>query len=466
MPPYHFITRQLSDSKMDTRCGLVGRDLHASGFSLSTSSRSGHPIYPLDTSATSKYQPPSCDTASDSPEGINISPQGTWKPVASDHPTANIEVLDLSGRYGYNPNNKAKSKLTQKNAMKEGFKPSGTMPSELPELVRTIHEISSDDDNDSATASDSSPLRSKRPRMTAAKNPTNPRRSVLEELRAAAGRSALPVLHPSSAMKPKTHKRGLSADRIFPYPTSQTCLPPNSSDSSHTELGTDAVNQPAVNDTGSVGANQASSANMDLIHIHQASANRMMPTASGMTIDDDHVPSEAQIAQRKPARGWLEQHHAHGFNPNVRPSPPFPSTQVSSNNPVEITSAVSPNALARTTIRIYYPQTRMSTPVYIPIKLRSVPTLASLFATVDTICHSEPRNEQGVSFARNRQNYAQHIFLRIRFDGDDEKAKGIMVVRKGVDASWECFLEEVGERMDVLTKGGKGELGIGVELGL
>ncbi|KAI4119876.1 MAG: hypothetical protein LQ338_007222 [Usnochroma carphineum] len=111
------------------------------------------------------------------------------------HPTADIEVLDLRERFGYNPNEKTKAKARPKNALKRGIKPTWT--SGLP-LKRTVHKISSNDkDNkeEEETVSDQSPLRGKRPRLMDSNGRTDGGRSALEELRAAAEINASPILY-------------------------------------------------------------------------------------------------------------------------------------------------------------------------------------------------------------------------------------------------------------------------------
>ncbi|KAI4176808.1 MAG: hypothetical protein LQ346_007784, partial [Caloplaca aetnensis] len=211
MPPYNLTARELyaggreiptsarSEQHNLTSLDLDVRRMAAScNFNLPTSTRSGHPIFPTGNRASSNYQSPAYDTASSSPLGINISPLGTWKPVKDGHPSANIEVLDLTKRFGYNADDKMKPKRRAKNALRRGFKP--TLPSELPPQKRTIHEISSGDDEadeeeeDGVTVSDASPLRAKRRRMASGTNRAKPHLSALDELRAAAAKSASPVM--------------------------------------------------------------------------------------------------------------------------------------------------------------------------------------------------------------------------------------------------------------------------------
>ncbi|KAI4280435.1 MAG: hypothetical protein L6R35_005890, partial [Caloplaca aegaea] len=246
MPPYRLTSHQLFDAKTTTRKDLSmpqyniqARDLHARGFSLPTSTKSGHPIFPVRRRTASKYQPPSYESDDGSSLGVEISPQGTWKPVKDGHPTANIEVLDMSDRYGYKA-----PKAKPKNALNKGLKP--TKNSELPPK-RTIHEISSDSGDDTTdddqTVSDPSPLRTKRPRITAASNPSQSRLSAIDELRAAAGRQTFPVLTDDAP----TNKRGLFASQKQIHEQQQQQPPSaNSSDSSTTVLGTHEEDQPAT----------------------------------------------------------------------------------------------------------------------------------------------------------------------------------------------------------------------------
>ncbi|KAL8707536.1 MAG: hypothetical protein Q9225_007737, partial [Loekoesia sp. 1 TL-2023] len=232
MPAYHFTAQHLHSPRMDARA-----------FSLPTSKRSGHPIFPSSGSMPPSYNPPTCETASDSPPGINISLQGTWKPVPNGHPSANIEVLDLTERYGYKP--PMKPKIKPKNALREGLKPTKNL--ELP-LKRTIYEISSgeeDDDDDDETISEPSPLRAKRPRMTKLGNLTNGCSSALEELQAAAGTDASADLGLPSHTESMTHTGHQSTIFNTQRPTNNIPPSPNPSLSSSTERGGNN-NNPAV----------------------------------------------------------------------------------------------------------------------------------------------------------------------------------------------------------------------------
>ncbi|KAL8897177.1 MAG: hypothetical protein Q9207_007339, partial [Kuettlingeria erythrocarpa] len=260
MPPYNLTARDLyaggreiPTSSHNEQHNLTSRDLDvrrmaaSRSFNLPTSTRSGHPIFPTGNHAPFNYQPPSYDTTSSSPLGINISPLGTWKPVNHGHPTANIEVLDLTKRFGYNADDTMKPKRRLKNALRRGFKP--TLPSELPPQKRTIHDISSGDDEDDAeeeevTVSDASPLRAKRRRMESGTIPARPHPSALDELRAAAAKSASPIMS-------RTHPSLLEASRARvsqPQPGTNTS---DSSNSSHTVQHEPANVNPTTSDFSS-----------------------------------------------------------------------------------------------------------------------------------------------------------------------------------------------------------------------
>ncbi|KAL8928199.1 MAG: hypothetical protein Q9208_001909 [Pyrenodesmia sp. 3 TL-2023] len=245
MPPYNLTARdlyaggrELPTSSHSGHHNLNPRDVHAPrmaaprSFNLPTSTRSGHPIFPTGNRVSSNYQPPSYDTASSSPFGINISPLGTWKPAKDGHPTANIEVLDLTKRFGYDPNEKMRPKRRARNALRRGFKP--TKLSELPPQKRTVHEISSgeddEDEEEEVTVSDASPLRAKRRRMASATNAAKPHLSALDELRAAAAaKSASPVMSHAQLTIPEA-----TQVKAANHPETNTS---DSSNSSHTVLG-------------------------------------------------------------------------------------------------------------------------------------------------------------------------------------------------------------------------------------
>ncbi|KAL8990580.1 MAG: hypothetical protein Q9177_000794 [Variospora cf. flavescens] len=490
MPPYRLTSHQLFDAKTTTRKDLSmpqyniqARDLHARGFSLPTPTKSGHPIFPVRHRMASKYQPPSCESDDGSSLGVKISPQGTWKPVKDGHPTANIEVLDMSDRYGYKA-----PKAKPKNALNKGLKP--TKNSELPPK-RTIHEISSDNGDDTTdddqTVSDPSPLRTKRPRITAASNPSQSRLSAIDELRAAAGKQTFSVLTDDAPTKPKTDKRGLFASQkqIHEQQQQQQQQPPpaDSSDSSTTVLGTYEEDQPATtisrgHDLRNTTGTHASTINQATTGIRPSSSYarpEIIPGANpppGMR----NPPSTSNLPHQPFATSTL---------PTCTHPSPFSFTNASS----ALTTNQPPPSTTRrfttTILRIYVPST--TSRIYVPLKLTSTPTLTSLFDAVETIIERETkilvmrfdaiasipggrdvaRAAAATGCAAGGGKYPQSRFGTARAapragsggnnndeDGDDRK--GMLAVKKGVGSSWDCFLDEV------LMRSGEGDGGRGV----
>ncbi|KAL8989536.1 MAG: hypothetical protein Q9169_008341, partial [Polycauliona sp. 2 TL-2023] len=93
---------------------------------------------------------------------------------------------------------------------------------------------------------------------------------------------------------------------------------------------------------------------------------------------------------------------------------------------------------------------------YFSLRLSSCPTSTILFQYVSLICE-KPVQQLSV--------------LRMHFDfesGDDEeegKGKGVMGVKKGVEESFVCFVQEV-ERREKEQGKGKGGNGVGVGVGV
>lgn len=283
---------------------------------------------------------------------------------------------------------------------------------------RPVYEISSDEDEneDNVTISDPSPLRSKRPRMTAANKSTSPRHSALDKLRAAAGINTSPSLTQPSAIRPKTHKRGAPAKETFwrlPH------LPADSGDSSHTELRTDTVNQPPINSTPA----SATSNDGDQGTVGNESTTNPEATADIRSLFD--------------------------------PIPRVFDPPASRTNPGRISLIAAPNILTHTTLRIYIPSS--TNKVYVPLRLSSVPTLSPLFAAMGKIV--EPAH-------RNASILMMHFDSKAARNRDllDENSRGIMAVKKGVDSSWECLLEEVRKRVGGIL--GEAEIGVGIEVGV
>ncbi|KAL8753469.1 MAG: hypothetical protein Q9184_005413 [Pyrenodesmia sp. 2 TL-2023] len=433
MPPYNLTARDLyaggreiPTSSRNEQHNLNHRDLHPPrmaaprSFNLPTSTRSGHPIFPTGNRASSNYQPPTYDTESSSPFGINISPLGTWKPAKDGHPTANIEILDLTKRFGYDPDDKMRPKRQAKNALRRGFKP--TMPSELPPQKRTIHEISSgeeEEEEEEVTVSDASPLRAKRRRMRSATNAVKPHLSALDELRAAAAaKSASPVMSHTQLTLPEA-SRAQAAN----HPDTN---PSDSSSSSHTVIGTHETDQPMICDPHSPFRPPLRSR-----HVNQASSttNTAAPTThEAITI----------TATQAPVAPYTTNHA---------------TISISDHLPASTHTLLTPALTSSTiTLRIYLPS---ATRVYVPLKLHSTPTLPALFLAVEKII-DHPASLLTMHF------YPNHFPL----DGPSAARTGveragtdvdIMAVKKGVDGSWECFLEEVGKR-------GRGDVWVGVEV--
>ncbi|KAI4091621.1 MAG: hypothetical protein LQ344_003972 [Seirophora lacunosa] len=372
---------------------LKARDLHNRGFSLPTSTKSGHPIFPVGRRRVTNYQPPSCDTDDEPPFGVEISPQGTWKPVKKGHPNANIEVLDLSDRYGYKA--PKETKMKPRNALKKGLKP--TKNSELPPK-RTIYQISSDENSDNSNdddqiVSDPSPLRAKRPRMTAASNPPHARLSALDELRAAAGRQTSPVLTNNLPMKPHSYKKGLSAQGVFTrQPTYDQQPLANSSDSPTTVLGTHEEEQPAAVASRQNQSTAASTSNPALPDVGSNSpfitnpgingVNQRPPTTKNPPLTTSYLPAISTLPTRThPFTATTPSTNV--LNTNQLPSTTFTNAPIS-NPPPYI-----PPIPATATLRIYLPSSSSTTRIYVPLKLTATPTLASLFAAVEIIVGKE-----------------------------------------------------------------------------
>ncbi|KAL8825392.1 MAG: hypothetical protein Q9170_007806 [Blastenia crenularia] len=360
-------------------------------LSLPRSKRDKHPTFSATNVIARNPYPPSYDVASDPLPGVNISPYGTWRPVADGHPSANIEVLDLSERYGYKPPMKPKAR--PKNALSRGLKP--TKKSELP-TKRTVYEISSGaEDDDDETISEPSPLSTKRRRLMSFS--TRHQASVLEELQAAAAYDAAEV--PNQLHRTATQQESGSVRRS-----------PNPSLSSRTEQGGHDSNSTVVDPT-------------------------QLPTSKGDKIVNRH-PSTTNHAPS------ANSHHKVQSQSSPR---------------------ISPQTFNNTTLRIYLPHSAAR--IYVPLKLRSCPTVHALFATVDKICGREERNYEG---SRSSTSNKKVMFVEMRFDGKEEGGKGTMAVKRDVEGSFEWFLEEL-EAMNEKFKGeGEGLVGVGVsvEVGL
>ncbi|KAI4140391.1 MAG: hypothetical protein L6R39_005824, partial [Caloplaca ligustica] len=341
MAPYHFLNRQLSEPKMGS-----------STFSLPTSTHSGHPIFP-----TGNYQPPSYETARSTPSAVDITSEGTWKPAQHGHPTANIEILDLTGRFGYNPTDDAmKPKTRPKNALKKGLRP--TRASELPPLKRTVHEISSDEDADDdgdVSVSDSPSLRGKRHRNLT-KNGSNSRLSMLEELQAAAANeNGLLFL---SEKPPRNELTINEAGRVRVVKTPRPA-PANdgtsglSTSSSRTVQGTYEVEQQATSDdppsatahtgqgmhevndfmSNGTSTNQATAANDPLVHFnnpgqvgsstpqleHTTLPAATTHTAQGMLEVNDQMSNNRGVTDEAAAANNPPFHSNHGQSGSTPP---------------------------------------------------------------------------------------------------------------------------------------------------
>ncbi|KAI4169191.1 MAG: hypothetical protein LQ343_005853 [Gyalolechia ehrenbergii] len=398
MPAYHLTTHELRSPKMSTR-----------SFSLPTSKRSGHPIFPTTGSVPPNYNHPTNETASDSPPGINISPQGTWKPVANGHPSANIEVLDLTDRFSYKPPMKAKTR--PKNALKKGLKPTKT--SDLP-LKHPIYAISSgeeddDGDDDDEAFSEPSPLQKKRPRMKTLNTYTNHHGSALEEMQAAAGENG-PLTFNQVHIQLMSDETTLPSSPILPHSTNTNVqFSPNPSISSRTVQATnDNYHGEDMNKEPFATENAAFT-----------TAQRNTTNFANVTGTEPLKPEHATTTNNNFATtAPTSLHIPHGIQNTAQPSLPI----------------LTPYILNHTTLRIYLPATR----IYIPLKLRSCPTIHALFSAVTKILNYTDRRIP---------------LLIMRLDGAEVRGKdligagmggkGVIAVHADLEDSWECFLEEV-----------------------
>ncbi|KAL8669598.1 MAG: hypothetical protein Q9168_005821 [Polycauliona sp. 1 TL-2023] len=110
---------------------------HTNTTALSTSLRSGHPVY---TSKNPHALPAlnSANVISTNPyPHIQISPNGTWRSLPHKHTIPAIERLDLTGRFSYTAaNDAAPLRHRPKNALKKGLRP--TKSWELPRASEKV----------------------------------------------------------------------------------------------------------------------------------------------------------------------------------------------------------------------------------------------------------------------------------------------------------------------------------------
>ncbi|KAL9024177.1 MAG: hypothetical protein Q9196_006710 [Gyalolechia fulgens] len=306
------------------------------------------------------------------------------------------------------------AKTRPKNALKKGLKP--TKMSDLP-LKRPIYEISSgeeDDDGDDKADDEPSPLRTRRPRIS---HYTNRHSSALEELHAAAGETGLPTLKQShtqamndEATLPSSSTLPHSADpdiQLSPNPSVSPHTVPATNGSCHGE-GID--NEPLTTDTSAFTTTQP-----DITNFATATSTAPLNPELTSATNNDFVtaaPSTLHIP----------------YDPSNPANPSLP--------------ALNPYILNHTTLRIYLTATR----VYIPLKLRSCPTIHALFSAVTKILNYTDRRIS---------------LLELRLDGAEERGKGVIAVHADLEDSWECFLEEV-QRWEGWQQDGVYDLGIEV----
>lgn len=424
MPTYHFTTHELLSPKMSPQ-----------SFSLPTSKRSGHPIFPITDGVPPKDDHPTREITNNSPPGIDISPYGTWKPVAHDIPLTKIETLDLTDRFGYQPAMKAKTR--PRNALKKGFKPSKI--SSLP-MKRQILEISSgeddddddddDEDGDKENISEPSPLHKKHARITTFGNHARRHDSVLEEIQAAVGgKNSSPIEQaPVQAMGDETTLPHL---RTFPAAANDDArLSPHPSVSSETIQVTTDIEY--GNGTG-----------------HELPPDEYVPNGNPFADDNAFATSQpavtnhATVASTQPftaeqattANNDFATATPIGLNPNAgNPSLPV----------------LTPHILNHTILRVYRPDAGVvylpNGSVYVPFKLRSCTTIQAVFSAVTKVLYDTDR---------------PIFLLTMKLDGAEAGGKGVIAVQADVEDSWECFLEEV-QRWEGWKDGGVGDLGVDV----
>ncbi|KAI4184313.1 MAG: hypothetical protein L6R41_004823 [Letrouitia leprolyta] len=419
MPTYYLKTHELHNPKMYT-----------TSFSLQTSKRSGHPIFPISGSVTAKYDLATHETAGNSPPGIDVSPQGTWKPITNGHASAKFEVLDLTDRFGYQPPMKAKTR--PKNAPKKGFKPSrmSTLP-----MKRPIYEISSgeddedDEDGDDETFSELSPLYKKRSRMTPFNKHTYYQDSVLEEIQAAAGENGLSALN-QAQIQITSAEATLPGPSTYPLPVKDNLRP-----SPHPSVSSETVR--AINDGYVIGDIAA-----------KLPADDNVPTDNNtFTTGQSNAAKQATILTTRPSISDKTTDTVDVLATTV----PNGST-LSTTIPILQTTLcqnLPPYILNHTTLRVYLPNGGVILPyerIYVPLKLRSCVTIQDVFSAAAKVLYAADR---------------PLFYLDMRLDGAIAGAKGAIAVRADIEDTWECFLEEV-QRWEGWHEDGQGDLGVEV----
>ncbi|KAL8987070.1 MAG: hypothetical protein Q9169_008728, partial [Polycauliona sp. 2 TL-2023] len=122
------------------------------------------------------------------------------------------------------------------------------------------------------------------------------------------------------------------------------------------------------------------------------------------------------------------------------------------NNQIQPTSTLTPpptpSSLPTTTLRIYLPSSpsnpHQHPKTYFSLRLSSCPTSTILFQYVSSIC-DEPVQQLSV--------LRMHFGFKSGDGGEGGKGKGVMGVKKGVEESFVCFVQEVERREKEQGKG-------------
>ncbi|KAL8768280.1 MAG: hypothetical protein Q9209_005419 [Squamulea sp. 1 TL-2023] len=416
--------------------------MSANDFSLATSSRSGHPVYAFGSNkaASANIRP---DKTMVSPHsGVEVSPHGTWKTVNVGPGTAKIEQLDLSSRYLYVPK-KASDFLETRpnNALRKGLRP--TKSFELPPAIKAHQDMAatrsiyrrskSPTDDEDGFHSEPSPNEANSKITTGSKlrfymqdtsapspSKVNSKLTTRSKLRFYMQNTSGP-LQPT-IVKPMVHKRRVheissdedNDDRALYEATPPRSKAPRSITPIPSSVERNNTTPPAHNNDPSTPT--LSSKEQD------ASPN---PSHSSRTFIHEDLPATTDPTDDLPDMEERISSTATPSHPTTQPAAIAPST-------------------SNTILRIYLPDSDLRT--YIPLSLRSCPTIDELFLRVATIC------EVGMQ---------EIALLKMHIDPSVEATFGRMAVKKSVEESFQIFLEAV-EAVEAKNS----ELGIRIWVGV
>ncbi|KAL8847622.1 MAG: hypothetical protein Q9221_007352 [Calogaya cf. arnoldii] len=434
---------------------------------LPTSSRSGHPVYPVGNLHTA----PTTAAANEPPNlhpSIEISPNGTWRAIAPRPGMPKIETLNLTSRFSYTAPKPPKApRHRPKNALKKGLRPTKSL--ELPPASRSEDAMAATrdiyrqdspyvDDEEEGVHSEPSP--SKRGFLSSMSRPDT---DIGEPEQSRWGSGSGHVPKPLQWQKAQGRPLGLWKERAVIQ--SHTGVEPMVHKRHVEEISSDEDDDDrTLYETTPPRATKVPR----LMHA-SSQANVLAPYDGARTQNAHTNPSIGPSSPKEPPlHTFLPPTAAPATTPsaNAMETPHNTRLLLPSNQKQTLPPVPSPptnKTHNNTILRIYLPSPSPSSPLfaqsrtYIPLRLLSCPNNDTLFDHVSGICDIP---------------VLQLDILRMHFDpedvggGDEEKEKRrgpkeVMGVKRGVEESFICFVQIVEEIVGMGRDGGNG---VGVEV--